>query len=576
MSSLFSSKETFYAPGEEIPIRARDRYTALDNKTVQALKIGQGRIAFIIFCFLAAFTVMFGRLFQLTILQRTQPEARRLASPSSVRADIVDRNGTILAISLPIVDLYIDARKVENPKEITRRLVKVLPDLDYQETYRKIASKSSFKYLKRNLTPQEQNAVNRLGIPFLDFETRTQRIYPQGALFSHVLGLTNIDDVGVSGVEKAFDEQLSASSSPLRLSVDANVQELVRSVLMEYAAKFETAGAAAIVMDVNTQEVLSMVSLPDYDPNQGRETLSNALFNRAALGIYEAGSIMKVFAVALGLESGKVKPDDMIDATKPYKLANYPISDYRGQNRPLTVAEVLIHSSNIGSSKIALMAGGEKQKEFMGKLGFLSPLVFELPEKARPKYPSVWRDINTVTISYGYGLASSPLHVLTALSALVNGGYYRPPTLLLHGNDDRPQMQVLSEKTSRIMRHMMRAVVDIGSGKNANVKGYLVGGKTGSAEMQDERGRYIKGSLRTSFIAAFPMDKPKYALIVMMENPKKTKETFGFNTAGWNVVPCAGKIIEKIAPYLGVAPRPEEEQPPYIQASYKLSLSKRK
>ncbi len=576
MKVFFPSKETFYAPGEEIPIRARDRYTALDNKTVQALKIGQGRIAFLIFCFMTVFAVMVGRLFQLTVLQRTRFVEQNSVFVQAPRADIVDRNGTILAISLPIVDLYIDARKVENPKEIARRLVKVLPDLDLKETYAKIASKSSFKYLKRNLTPKEQNAVNRLGIPILNFETRTQRIYPQGALFSHILGLTNIDDVGVSGIEKAFNHRLSSSSAALQLSVDANVQEKVRSVLMEYASKFEAAGAAAIVMDVNTQEILSMVSLPDYDPNQGRETLSNALFNRATLGIYESGSIMKVFAVALGLESGKIKPDDMIDATKPYKLANYMISDYRGQNRPLTVSEVLIHSSNIGSSKIALMVGGEKQKEFLEKLGFLSPLVFELPEKARPRFPKVWRDINTATISYGYGLASSPLHVLTALSTLVNGGYYRPPTLLRHGNADRPQMQVLTEKTSRIIRHMMRAVADIGSGKRANVKGYLVGGKTGSAEMQDERGRYIPGSLRTSFIAAFPMDKPRYAVIVMMENPKKTKETAGFNTAGWNVVPCAGKIIEKIAPYLGVAPRPEEEQPSYIQASYKLSLSKRK
>ncbi|MDD4520359.1 MAG: penicillin-binding protein 2 [Alphaproteobacteria bacterium] len=562
-------KDVFYPVGQEIPFNSKNRYTSLDKKTIASTSVGQWRLSFLIFAFSLAFFILISRLFYLTVIKK-KPILITKEPPAFMmqRGNILDRNGVILATDLPIVDLFVDGKFVSNAQTETQKLLEIFPDLDFEKTYKKIKSKSRFTYLKRNLTPTEQYAVNHLGFPSLNFSTREKRIYPQNELFSHILGLTDVDNNGLSGIEKAFNRDLKIHHKNVQLSVDVNVQDMVRETLLKYIEKFEATGGLSVVMNVNTQEVLALVSLPDYNPNTFEIPSKDAFFNKASLGVYEFGSIMKVFSVALGLKTGKITPDDEIDATKPFKMAHYYISDYHAKNRMLKVPEVLIYSSNIGSSKIALMAGTENQKEFLTDLGFLEPLDIELPEKAHPMYPKVWRDINTATISYGYGMSTSPLHIMSGLSALVNGGLYRAPTFLLGGNKNKPLRRILSPKMSEEIRYMMRAVSDIGSGKNANVKGYLIGGKTGSAEMQDERGRYISGSLRTSFIAAFPMNKPKYALMVMLENPKKSAETFWYNTSGWNAVPCAGEIIQKIAPYLGVSPQSELEKPPYIEAAY--------
>lgn len=564
-------KDTFYYVGQEIPISGNDRYRFLDKATVSALKTGRFRMLMVAYVFLIGFMVLGGRLFEQTILKKnilvSRPHLMEFELPVK-RADIIDRNGTILATSLPTVDLYVDAREIPNPEKMAEDLVKILPGVQKKDLLKIFATKSSFRFVKRNLTPTEQFAVNRLGYPQLNFTDGEQRIYPQSHLFSHLLGFTDIDNHGIAGAEKAFNERLTQSSQPLRLSVDTGIQNIVRYELGQAIQKFSASGGAALVMNVQNGEVIAMTSMPDFDPNRPNTRTDENLFNKATLGVYEVGSVMKLFTAAMGLEDGIVTPDDKIDATEPFKIGRYRISDYQGKNRFLTLPEVLIYSSNIGSAKIALAAGSEKQKEFMERFGFLSQLQFDLPEKGRPMYPQTWRDVNTATVAYGYGVAISPLHVISAVSSIVNGGFYHYPTVLKGGNDTEPATQILSAKTSRIMRYMMRAVVDIGSGKNANVKGYLVGGKTGSAEMQDANGRYIKGTLRTSFVGAFPMDNPQYVVFVMMENPAKRKEDWYFNTAGWNATPTAGKIIEAIAPQLGIIPKEELEKPSYIEVAY--------
>ena len=564
-------KETFFYVGQEIPVSGGDRYRFLDKATVSALKTGRLRMLFVAYVFLIAFLILGGRLFEQTILKKNINPPRRQLSLTDLpvkRADIVDRNGTILATSLPTVDLYIDARHVPHPQQLAEDLISVLPDLKKETILKQIATKSSFRFIKRNLTPKEQYAVNRLGYPELNFIDGEQRIYPQSHLFSHLLGFTNIDNKGITGLEKAFDEQLTQDTTPIRLSVDTGIQNIVRYELEKGIQKFNATGGAAVVMNAKNGEVLALVSLPDFDPNRASTRTNQNLFNKATLGVYEIGSVMKLFTVTMGLESKTITPDDKVDATEPLKYGRFRITDYQGKNRFLTIPEVLIYSSNIGSAKIALAMGEEQQRAFLERFGLLSPLSFELPEKGRPMYPDPWREINTVTISYGYGLAVSPLHVASAVSAIVNGGLYYHPTILKEKNDHAPATQVISSQTSRMMRFMMRAVVDIGSGKKANIKGYLVGGKTGSAEMQDGTGRYVKGTLRTSFVGAFPMDDPQYVVFVMLENPMKREEDWYFNTAGWNATPTGGRIIEAIAPQLGIIPKEELEKPAYIEVAY--------
>ncbi len=565
-------KELLYYVGQEIPTTSNDRYRFLDKTTISALKTGRFRMLFIAYCFIFSFAILSLRLFEQTILKKNTiiPHRTELLAGDlpMKRSDIIDRNGTILATSLPTVDLYVDAREINNVQKMAEDILNVLPSLDKEDLLKRLYSKTSFKYLKRNLTPKEQSEINRLGYPQLNFTDGEKRIYPQGSLFAHLIGLTDIDNKGIAGIEKFFQDSLTSNKTPLQLSIDIGIQNIVRYELNKAIEKFRASGGASIVMDTQNGEILALCSLPDFDPNLPETQTENNIFNRATLGIYEVGSIMKLFTVAIGLETKAITPDDRVDATKPLKYGRFAITDYQGKNRFLTIPEVLIYSSNIGSAKIAGAVGIEKQKDFLSRFGFLTPVKIELPEKGHPMYPDTWKEINGTTISYGYGLAISPLHISIAVSALVNDGLYVHPTLLKEGNVNEAQTQIISTKTSRIMRHIMRAVVDIGSGKNANIQGFLVGGKTGSAEMQDLHGKYVQGSLRTSFVGVFPMDEPHYVVLVMLENPQKRKEDWYFNTAGWNSVPTAGRIIETIAPHLGIAPRLEIEKPSYIEVAY--------
>lgn len=577
---MFKKKtESFYFPCQEIPLQKMDKWRYLDMTTRRQLKIASGRMGFISFWFLLAYAVIIGRLFYLTVMNY---EPRTFQSTVQTnyalnRHNILDRNGIILATSLPTWDLSVDPALVKgDPKEIAEKIHAALPDIDMENIYNKITSNAGFKYIKRNLAPKERSAVNWLGYYFLSETKGEKRVYPQGSLVAHLLGGVDIDNIGIAGIEKAYDTELM--DKDVQLSIDVSVQEMVRNGLLQGIEKFKAEGGLALVMDINNGEILASVSLPDYDPNIPAGKGGKERFNQATLGTYEFGSVFKLFNTALGLESKTITVNDVFDASKPLKLKGAKaIEDYRGQNRPLTVPEILIHSSNIGSAQIGLKIGWEKQKEFFGRFGFYEKLPIALPERAQPQYikKEKWNEVESSRLAYGYGISVSPLHLIAGVASLANGGLYHTPTFIKGGNDGKSEMRVISEDTSKKMRHMMWAVVNYELKKDHPSALYAVGGKTGSKQAL-ANGRYVEGSLRTSFVGVFPMNDPKYIVLVSYDDPKKVKETFMFNTAGWNAKATGLQIIGEIAPYFGIEPVTEWKQPAYIERAIERSLAAKK
>jgi len=554
------TKRHFYQPGEEINVGRNKHFCERDY-----LNTAKSRVVLSCSLFFIAYCILSFRLFHLCVIQATEQsvdkhidysqadpyeEIMEYTKSSIKRADIVDRNGTIIATSLPTVDLHIqDVNKIKNKPQLATQLAEIFTDMPYDLIMSKLKRKR-FTYIKRNITPSQQYLVNALGVPGLDFEDREKRIYPHKNLFAHVIGRTNIDNVGISGLEKQLNDKLTESSIPLALTIDAGIQDTIREELASAVNYYRAKGASAILMNVDNGEILSMVSLPDFDPNLSSAIPDRASFNYATLGVYEPGSVLKIFNAALGLESGKVKVSDKFDATKPFKVNTRTIRDYRGKNRWLDLSEILIHSSNIGSARIALKVGKDEQKRFLQSLGFFEPVhSIEITEKGKPMIPSnkKWSDVTTASVGYGYGISVTPLHLISAFASVVNGGVYHEPTLIK--NKETKSHRVLSYNTSVQMRKLLRNVVVEGSGKKANVNGYEVAGKTGTAEIWSD-GKYVSKKVNTTFLATFPASQPKYALFLMMEEPKATEESCGIVTSGWNTVPTAGKIISAIAPQL--------------------------
>ena len=403
-----------------------------------------------------------------------------------------------------------------------------------------------------------------------------KRVYPQGSLIAHLLGGVDIDNIGIAGIEKAYDAELM--DKDVQLSIDVSVQEMTRNALLQGIAKFKAEGGLALVMDVKNGEILAAVSLPDYDPNVPMGKAGKERFNQATLGTYEFGSVFKLFNTALGLESKTITVNDVFDASKPLKLKGAkPIEDYRGQNRPLSVPEILIHSSNIGSAQIGLKIGWEHQKEFFGRFGFYDKLPIALPERGQPQYikKEKWNEVESSRLAYGYGISVTPLHLIAGVASLINGGLYHTPTFIKGGNEGKSEMRVISENTSDKMRHMMWAVVNWDLKKDDPTALYAAGGKTGSKQALSN-GHYVEGSLRTSFVGVFPMNNPKYIVLVSYDDPKKVKETHMFNTAGWNAKATGLQIIGEIAPYFGIEPVIEWKQPAYIERAIERSIAAKK
>ena len=538
----------------------------LDGIRKQALETGRNRLLVTGIVMALAFVVIAGRLVDLTVLG---PGAEPLlaASPqtrpsAAGRADIVDRNGVILATSLPTASLYADPGAVLDAEEAARELVGVLPRLDPDKVLAKLRSKGRFVWLSRNLTPEQTYQVNRLGLPGLSFQQGERRIYPHGSAGAHVLGYTDVDGRGIAGIEKQFDHALRIGGRPLRLSLDLRVQSLLHQELSAAVDRFRALGGAGLVLDAQTGEVLAMVSLPDFDPNFSRRAVGEARFNRASKGVYEMGSTFKLFTVAMALDSGTVSLTDGYDASKPLRAARFSITDYHGKNRWLSVPEILVYSSNIGAAKMAIDVGTAVQRDYLSRLGLLSPPDIELPEVGTPLVPQRWRDINTMTIGYGHGIAVSPLQVAAGVATVVNGGIARSPTLL-RKDGARPVAgkRVLAAETSRQVRRLMRLVVSRGTGRNADVPGYLVGGKTGTADKLNG-GTYLDGALISSFVGAFPMSAPSYVVLVVLDEPQGDAATRNYATGGWIAAPVVGRVVARLAPLMGIVPVDEAASKP--------------
>ena len=521
------------------------------------------RLYFLSFCFLSLFSLITFRLFQ--TMAFSQPKfldyhhAEAPLQEETIKADIIDRNGHILATSLETASAFIDPRYIYNKEVAAQKISQVLPNTNKAKLLEDLNSDKKFFWLKRNITPEEHYNLNSLGFPGLQFKLGQKRLYPFGRKTAHVIGINDIDGKGLMGVERAFQNKLEKSDKPLQVSLDVRLQHVMHEEISKTIDQFNAAGGAGVIMDAKTGEVLSMVSLPDFNPHhpiqKGKEAV---LFNKITQGSFEHGSTFKILNTALALDSGDVKIDDEYDATRPLKVGKYMIKDFYPKSKVMTVPEIFMYSSNIGSVKMTRDVGIEKQKEFFRKLGYLDQMPFDLKENARPITPATWREINGYTISYGYGLSVSPIQFTHGVTTIVNGGYKVQPSIMKQ-DDPMPVEdceQVISNQTSKMMRSIMRLSVDIGTSKAARVSGTGLGGKTGTALKANGKS-YEQDERVSSFVGAFPIDDPKYVMLVMIDQPKGNQSTYGFATGGWVAAPAAQRIVNKLGPLLDLKPETE-------------------
>jgi cell division protein FtsI (penicillin-binding protein 3) len=478
------------------------------------------------------------------------------------RGDIVDRDGNPLARTIDAWTVAIHPSKIIGDKlDLARRLAVLMPEKSEEQYFALLRSNKRFIYLRRRAAPGLVEAINAIGEPGLAIDREPERLYPQTSLAAHVLGYTDIDGRGSAGIERAFDERLTSPETrgePLTLSISSRVQQALEHELTAAMVKFSAVGAAGVVMDIRTGEVMAMTSLPGFNLNVPGQVTPEQQFNRATLGVYELGSTFKPFTVAMAMDLGIIKSmGQMYNCPDSLPVYGTVINDTHPLGRPCSVAEIMKESSNIGTAQIAAQIGGTRQKAFLEKMGFLKSVAIELKEKGRTLTPvRNWGPLETMTVGYGHGIAVTPLHLASGYAALFNGGIYRPATLL-KADPRRPPPtghRVFSEDTSDKMRALLRLVVTKGTGKKADAPGYRVGGKTGSAEKYHNRSLLV-----TTFAGVFPMDEPRYVIVVMLDEPKATAETYGFRTAGWNVAPVVSHTISRIAPMLGVAPYMDRE-----------------
>jgi cell division protein FtsI (penicillin-binding protein 3) len=541
----------------------------LYGKNVDRAMKAKARLILAIVVFVGIYGVIAGRLMMFAMVSDHQGGHRRIGQDAvaTARPDILDRNGQILATDIKTPSLFAEPRKLIDVDEATELLTAEMPDLDTIEVRDRLASKRGFVWLKREITPKQQKDIYHLGIPGVGFLTENRRVYPNGPAVSHVIGHVNIDNQGIAGMEKWLDGQGLAAlhmaglatdrlQQPVHLALDLRVQYALREQLVAARDKFKAIAAAGIIADVNTGEIVAMVSEPDFDPNNPKQANDPTRLNRLTTGVYEMGSTFKALTLAMALDSGKINLNSTFDARYPLHYGKFVIHDYHPERRILTVPEIFTYSSNIGTAKMALALGVDYHKAFLKKLGQMDRLRTELPESAEPLVPKNWGELNTVTIAFGHGIAVAPLQAVMGISALVNGGYLIPPTFLKRSPEEAMKLatRVIKPDTSDKMRYLMRLNVEKGTAKKANIPGYYIGGKTGTSE-KVINGRYSKTKLLTSFTAIMPADKPRYILLIMLDEPQALKETFGYATSGWNAVPVGGAVVERVAPLLGIKPR---------------------
>jgi|SRR6266849_4995995 len=540
----------------------------LYGRNVDRDKKARARLGLAVVGFFVIYCIIAGKLVIFAIAPESHA-GRRVGSDAvaTARPDILDRNGEILATDVKTPSLFAEPRRIIDVDEAIELLTAVMPDLDTTELRERLGSKRGFVWLKREITAKQQVEVHRLGIPGVGFLTENKRVYPNGPEVSHVLGHVNVDNQGIAGIEKWLDGRGLADlhragfasdrqQEPVQLAVDLRVQHALRDELIAAREKYKAKASAGLVLDVRTGEIIAMVSEPDYNPNNPREALDPSRINRITTGVYEMGSTFKALTVAMALDSGKINLNSSFDARMPLRYGRFNINDFHAQRRVLTVPEVFTYSSNIGAARMALAIGVEGHKAFLRKVGQLDRLRTELPESAEPIVPKRWGELNTVTIAFGHGLSVAPLQSLMGVGALMNGGLLIPPTFLKRTEAEARSLakQVVKPETSALMRYLMRLNAEKGTATRTDVKGYYVGAKTGTAE-KVVNGRYSKTKLLSDVMAVLPADDPKVLLLIMLDEPQGIPETHGFATSGWNAVPTAAKVIARIAPLLGIAPR---------------------
>lgn len=529
------------------------RLLRIESTEIRALDAARGRLRIVGLTLALSFAILGLRAVELAVTSPAHAATPRLVASEPMRGDLFDRTGQVLATTLQTYSLFADPTLVWDAAEAAQSLATVLPDLDIETVTRELSSHRRFVWIQRNLTPRQRQAVFSLGLPGLDFRIEPRRIYPRGRLAAHVVGYTDRDLNGLAGAERSFDAALSSSDGrPVALSIDMGVQFHLDEVLRTTMAEYRALAASGIVMNVRTGEIVGMVSLPDFDPNRPNDASSDERLNRSAQSVYEMGSTFKAFTVAMALEAGTATLESGYDATEPLQIGGYTIHDYHGENRWLTLSEIFIHSSNIGSSRIALEVGAEGQREFLGRMRLLERAPIELAESADPLLPRNWGPTETATISYGHGLAVSPIATIAAFAAIANGGIYVAPTLQPVAADETiVGERVLDAQAAQDVMTLMRENVTDGTGGRAEAPGYLVAGKTGTAE-KPSRGGYDRNRLISSFSAVFPYNDPQYAILVLLDEPQGTAATHGYATGGWTAAPAVSAIISRIAPILGV------------------------
>ncbi|CAN7316297.1 MULTISPECIES: penicillin-binding protein 2 [Agrobacterium] len=546
------------------------------------------RLGILIAVFIAIYAVVAARLVQYGL---ADPVATAWintgATAVASRPDIVDRNGKLLATDLNMVSLYADPRRVVDPDEVVEKLATVIPNLDWRDTHRRLRSDTGFQWLRRQLTPRQQADILNLGIPGIGFRPEKRRFYPGGPTASHIIGHVNVDNQGLAGMERYLDQQgladlravglaSGAPLEPVRLSIDLRVQNIVREVVVKAKSAYQAEAAGSVILDVETGEVLAMASVPDYDPNEPSRTLADGSidkeyekgwFNRMSNATFEMGSTFKSFTLAMGLDAGAITLNSVVDASRPIRMGGFTIKDFKGRNRPLSIPEVFQYSSNIGTAAVADKVGVEGHQQFLTKLGLLTRMDTEMPGVATPTQPKNWKKINSVTISFGHGVATTPLQTAVAAAALINGGNLISPTFLPRSKEAAASLArtVINDRTSADMRYLFNWNGIKGSGRGAQVEGFHVGGKTGTAD-KVINGRYAKDINFNAFVAGFPMHRPKYVVLTMIDAPRTGVN--GGRTAASTAAPMTREIIAQTAGLLGVKPRFGYDANPQLLVDY--------
>ena len=513
-----------------------------------------------------AFMAVGAQLVRLALSNQTTLSAtlNETVAQSFARPDIVDRNGRLLATDVEAYSLFADPARVIDRDEVIEKLAMVFPDLDRAAMRRDLADRDRrFVWIRRGLSPRIAQRIHNFGLPGIDFRRELRRAYPAGALAGHVIGYVNIDNKGVAGIERYVDELGAVEAvhgttlterPPVRLSLDIGVQHAVEAELTAAISRFQAKGAAGIVMDVSSGEVLASASFPTVDPGRPEMSLETSRLDKITSGTYELGSVFKALTVAMALDSALVTPDTVFDVRKELKSGRFTIKDLHPARRPYSVAEILEHSSNVGAAMLGLKVGSQGFQDFLRKLHLLDPIKTEAGGVAAPLLPKRWGEIEVITASYGHGIALAPLQFAAAASSLINGGRKISPTFVKTSADVGGEATpVLSSSTSDTMRDLMRRTVASGTGRRAEVSGYQVGGKTGTAELPGPGG-YRKKAVISSFLGAFPIDRPKYLVFVLLFEPQGTDDADGEILASRNAAPTAGRIISRIGPLLGMLP----------------------